>query len=65
MIKIDAPAKNVMDVLFKIQRMKDKSNRGLELTRCKIELRNRVTQNDATLPVTNSKSFLEIILSSC
>ena len=39
---------------FKIQRMKDKSNRDSELASDKIELPNQVTQNDATLPVTNS-----------
>ena len=49
---------------FKIHRMKDKSNRRSEITSCKIEIRNRVTQNDATLPVTNSKIFIEIILLS-
>ena len=42
---------------FKIQRMKDKSNRDSELASYKIELGNQVTQNDATLPVTNSKIF--------
>ena len=29
-----------------------------------LELRNRVTQNDATLRVTNSEIFIEILLSS-
>ena len=49
---------------FEIQRMKGKSNRGSELASYEIELRNQVTQNDTTLPVTNSKIFIEIILSS-
>ena len=29
-----------------------------------LELHNRVTQNDVTLRVTNSKTFIEILLSS-
>ena len=29
-----------------------------------LELRNRVTQNDVTLRVTNSETFIEILLSS-
>ena len=49
---------------FEIQRMKGKSNKGSELASYEIELRNQVTQNDTTLPVTNSKIFIEIILSS-
>ena len=47
---------------FDIQRMKGKSNRGLELASYEIKLRNQVTQNDTVLPVTNSKIFIEIIL---
>ena len=38
--------------------------RGSEFTSYKIELRNRVTQNDVTFGVTNSKIFIEILLSS-
>ena len=49
---------------FEIQRIKGKSNRGSELASYEIELRNQVTQNDTTLPVTNLKIFIEIILSS-
>ena len=37
---------------------------GSEFSSYKIELRNRVTQNDVTLPVTNSKIFTEILPSS-
>ena len=37
---------------------------GSEFSSYKIELQNRVTQNDATLRVTNSKMFIEILLSS-
>ena len=37
---------------------------GSEFLSYKIELRNRVTQNDVTLQVTNSKDFIEIPLSS-
>ena len=35
--------------------------RDLEFSSHEIELRNRVTQNDVTLPITNSKLFIEII----
>ena len=38
--------------------------RASEFSSYKIELRNRVTQNDVTLWVTNSKTFIEILLSS-
>ena len=38
--------------------------RGSELSSYQIELRNRVMQNDVTLRVTNSKNFIEILLSS-
>ena len=38
--------------------------RASEFSSYKIELRNRVTQNDVTLRVTNSKTFIEILLSS-
>ena len=38
-------------------------NRGSELLSYKIELRNRVTKNEVTLRVTNSKMFTEILLS--
>ena len=41
------------------------ANRGLDFSDYKIELRNRVTQNAVTLWVTNSKIFMEILLSSC
>ena len=37
---------------------------GLEFSGYEIELRNRVTQNDATFRVTNSNIFIEILLSS-
>ena len=37
---------------------------GLEFSSYEIELRNWVTQNDAPLRVTNSKVFIEILLSS-
>ena len=37
---------------------------GSEFSSYQIELRNRVTQNDVTLPVTNSKMFIEILFSS-
>ena len=40
-------------------------NRGSEFSSYEIELRNRVMQNDVTLRVTNSKMFIEILLSSC
>ena len=49
---------------FKIQRMKDKSNRDSELASYKIEIGNQVTQNDTTLPVLTRKFFVEIILFS-
>ena len=39
-------------------------DRGSEFSSYKIELRNRVTQNDVTLRVTNPKIFIEILLSS-
>ena len=38
--------------------------RGLELSSYKIELQNRVTQNDVKRQVTNSKMFTEILLLS-
>ena len=38
--------------------------RGSEFSSHEIELRNRVTQSDATLRVTNLKIFIEIHLSS-
>ena len=38
--------------------------RGSEFWNYEIELRNRVTQNDAKLRVTKSKMFIEILLSS-
>ena len=38
--------------------------RGSELLSYELVLRNRVTQNDVTLRATNSKIFLEILLSS-
>ena len=38
--------------------------RGSEFSSYKIELRNRVTQNDVTLRVTDSKVFIKILLSS-
>ena len=38
--------------------------RGSEFSSYEIELRNRVTQNDVTLQVTNSKIFIEILPSS-
>ena len=34
---------------------------GSEFSSYKIDLRNRVTQNDITLPVVHSKIFIEII----
>ena len=37
---------------------------GSEFSSYEIELRNRVTQNDVTLRVANSKIFIEILLSS-
>ena len=37
---------------------------GSEFSSYKIDLRNRVTQNDVPLRVTNSKVFIEILLSS-
>ena len=37
---------------------------GSEFLSYEIELRNRVTQNDVTLRVTNSEIFIEILLSS-
>ena len=36
-------------------------SKGLELSSYKIELRNRVTQNDVTLRVTDSKIFIEVL----
>ena len=36
--------------------------RGSEFSSYEIELQNRVTQNDVTLQVTNSKMFTEILL---
>ena len=39
-------------------------NWGWEFSSYKTELRNRVTQNDVILRVTNSKMFLEILFSS-
>ena len=41
-----------------------KLKRGSEFLSYEIELRNRVTQNDVTLGVTNLKIFTEILLSS-
>ena len=38
---------------------------GSEFSSYEIELQNQVTQNDVTLRVTNSKIFIEILLSSC
>ena len=38
--------------------------RGAEFSGYEIKLRNRVRQNDVTLRVTNSKMFIEILLSS-
>ena len=38
--------------------------RGSDFSSHETELRNRITQNDVTLPVTNSKMFTEILLSS-
>ena len=38
--------------------------RDLEFWSYEIELRERVTQNDVTVRVTNSKMFREILLSS-
>ena len=38
--------------------------RGLEFLSYEIELRNRVTQIDVTLQITNSKILMEILLSS-
>ena len=40
------------------------SYRGSEFLSFEIELRNRVTQNDVTLRVTDSKIFIEILFSS-
>ena len=37
---------------------------GSEFSSYEIELQNQVTQNDVTLRVTNSKIFIEILLSS-
>ena len=37
---------------------------GSELSSYEIEWRNRVTQNDITLRVTNTEIFIEILLSS-
>ena len=37
---------------------------GSEFSSYETELQNRVTQNDVTLRVTNSKMFIEILLSS-
>ena len=37
---------------------------GSEFSSYKIQLRNRVTQNNVTLRVGNSKNFVEILLSS-
>ena len=39
-------------------------NGGSEFSSYEIELRNRVTQNDVTLRVTDMKIFIEILLSS-
>ena len=44
--------------------MKIAFTRGTEFSSYKIELQNRVMQNDVTLRVTNSKIFIEIIFSS-
>ena len=38
--------------------------RGSQMSSYEIELRNRVTQNNVTLRVTNSKFFIEILLAS-
>ena len=40
------------------------AKRGLEFSSYEIELRNRVAQNEVTLRVTDSKIFIEILLSS-
>ena len=49
---------------FKVVLVLFKKKRGSEFSSYKIELRNRVTQNDVILRVTNSKMFIEILLSS-
>ena len=41
-----------------------KEHGGSRFSSYKIELQNRVTQSDVTLRVTNSKIFLETVLSS-
>ena len=46
------------------QNLMKPKKRGLEFSSYKIELWNRVTQNDVTLRVTSSKIFIEILLSS-
>ena len=43
---------------------KTKKDRALEFSSLEIDLRNRVTQNDVTLRVTNSETFIEILLLS-
>ena len=46
------------------QVIQDTILRGSEFSSYKIELRNRVTQNDATLRVIKSNIFIEVYLSS-
>ena len=50
---------NKLKILFKLI----KFQRGSKFSNYKIELRNQVTLNDATLGVTNSKAFIKILLS--
>ena len=61
---------NMLKVFYSYLRGKNRRQRnvlqkeGSEFFSYEIELRNRVTQNDVTLRVTNSKIFIEILLSS-
>ena len=59
-----------LDALFVILQIKIRDKimqsfaRGSQMSSYEIELRNRVTQNNVTLRVTNSKFFIEILLAS-
>ena len=44
--------------------LKSKCTGSSEFSNHETELQNRITQNEVTLPVTNSKIFAEILLSS-
>ena len=47
-----------------INNLKRTANGGSEFLSYEIELRSQFTQNDVTRRVTNSKMFIEILLSS-